>query len=98
MYHLHSRTPMASLLMIIISEQNRLTDDDIYSSITNYKQKSRGPVTPLRDRVELNHPNAITNDFIDQYQSIMLFFKLHPGGDFFLMLTDLFRVESCVGH
>ena len=73
MYHLRSRTPMASLLMIIISEQNRLTDDDIYSLITNYKQKSRGPVTPLRDRVELNHPNAITNDFIGQYQSIMFF-------------------------
>ena len=97
MYHLRSRTPMTSLLMIIISEQNRLTDDDIYSSITNYKQKSRGPVTPLRDRVELNHPNAITNDFIGQYQSIMLFLNYTPGV-IFLMLTDLFRVELCVGH
>ena len=53
--------------------------------------KSRGPVTRLRDRVELNHPHAITNDFIGQYQLIMLFLNYTPGVIFF----NVDRFVSC---
>ena len=77
MYHLCPRTPMTLLLMIIISEQNRLTDD-INSSIMNYKRQFRGLVTRLTDRVEL-----FLRDY-EWFQSIPtnhFVLSLHPGGE-----------------